>query len=375
MITLQRGVSSRRAILIPTITIIALVALKSLATPMYTMALGRFPAMMIDVMSSRPPLFGWTPDGYFDQLFWPDPDNWREHWSATFAPDAFRVLRMRPNLASVTTRPATNSPTNRFGYEGPEWTLIKPPDTRRVAVLGDSITLGLGVDSDQNFVSLLADRLNTDHSPHRQQFEFLNFAVPGYELTQTMDVALHDVPQFQPDVYVLMLTELSVYRPWDTHLIYLVQSGADVKYDFLRETASEANAKQSDDNSKLSAKFAPYRMSIIRQTILKIKANAEQHHTQFLVVLVPAVEDADLSRRRFAGIPELLSTMNITFVDLSDTFTGMLDRKSIRLNGVDVHPSAKGDEMIYKSLYEKLRANPEAWSKLVGPALGINQHP
>jgi lysophospholipase L1-like esterase len=369
------SILSWRLALLPTLSIVVLVTLKGLAAPVYTTALGRLPAMMIEIMASRPLYFGWMPTGYYEQVFWPDQDNWQEHWGTEFVPDAFRVLRMKPNLASVTPEPVTNSPTNRFGYAGPQWTLIKRPDTRRVAILGDSIAQGYGLNSSQNFVNLLADRLNADNSPHRQQLEFLNFAVPGYELTQTMDVALQDAPQFQPDVYVLMLTELSVYRPWDAHLIYLVQSGVDPKYDFLRETVREASAKRSDDESMLSAKFAPYRMSIIRQTILNMKVNAEQHHAQFIVVLTPTVEDADLSNDRFAGIPELLSSMNITFVDLSNTFSGILDRKSIRLNGADIHPNEKGDEMIYEALYEKLRANPDAWSKLVGFAQSPNQQP
>jgi lysophospholipase L1-like esterase len=372
---LQKGLSSWRPALLPTLTMIVLIALKGLAAPMYTAAKGRFPAMMIGIMASRPLRFGGTPGGFIDQFFWPDPDNWREHWGTKFVPDAFRVLRMKPNLASVTPVPVTNSPTNRFGYAGPEWALTKGQDIRRVAVLGDSIAQGYGLNSSQNFVNLLADRLNTDSSSHRQQLEFLNFAVPGYELTQTMDVALEDVPQFQPDVYVLMLTELSVYWPWDAHLIYLVHSGVDPKYDFLRETAREASAKRSDDESTLSVKFAPYRMSIVRQTILRMKTNAEQHNAKFIVILVPAVEDADLSKDRFAGIPKLLSSMNITFVDLSNTFTEKLDRKSIRLNGADIHPNAKGDEMIYEALYEKLRADPDAWSKLVGSAQSPNQQP
>ena len=224
------------------------------------------------------------------------------------------------------------------------------------------------MNSDQNFVTLLQDRLNVNHSPHQQRFELLNFAVLGYHLTEIMDVALHDAPQFHPDVYVLMLTELSAYRTWDNNLIFLVQSGADLKYNFLRETVHEANAKQTDDDATLTAKFAPYRMSIIRQAISTMKTNADQHNAQFIVVLVPTIEEADIARRRFAGVPELLSSMNIPFVDLSDTFSGVLDRQSIRLGRNDIHPNAAGDEMISESLYEKLRANPETWPILVGPA-------
>ena len=373
MTKLKKHRASWRQALLPSITIVLLVLLKSVATPMYATVSGHFPAMMIEIMASRSILFFQSPAGYYEKLLTPGHNDWKTV-GVTFVPDAFRGRRLQPNLASATVWPATNSPTNRFGYVGPDWTLNKPPDTRRVAVLGDSVTQGVGVDSDQSFVTLLANRLNADQSPHRKQFEFLNFAVSGYESEQIMDVALHDVPQFQPDLYILMLTELPVYRSWDRHLIYLVQTGADPKYDFLRQILTEANAKQTDDQATLDAKFAPFRISVLRQTILTMKTNADQRHAQFLVVLVPAGEDADISRLRFGGIPELLSSMNITFVDLSDTFSGILDRQSIRLGRMDVHPNVRGHEMIYESLYERLRANPEAWSKLVGPAFADNQY-
>jgi len=369
MTGMERSVFPWRQALLPVITIIVLVVLKGMAAPMYTTATGRFPAMMVEVMASRTLLIFRAPAGYYEDLFRANRPDWGRVGVTKFVPDAFRIRRFRPNLTTVADSPKIISPTNRFGYTGPDWPLIKHPGTRRIAVFGDSITQGFGLSLDQTFVSLLASRLNADRAPDRQQFEFLNFAVPSYQFPGIMDVALQDAPQFQPDVYVLMLTELSVYRSWDNHLMYLAQTGVDPKYDFVRKIIGDANARQTDDATTLNAKFAPYRMSMIRQTILEMKTNSEQHHAQFLVVLVPGVEDADISRQRFAGIPELLSSMNTTYIDLSDTFTGSLDRQSIRLSRIDTHPNPQGDEMIYEALYDKLRANPEAWSELVGPAV------
>ncbi len=336
--------------MLPTITIIALVALKSLAAPLYATLLGRFPAMMIEVMSSRTIIYFWSPAGYYEQLFNAGRFNRQQNLfgSTTFVPDAFRLRRLTPNLANVTDWNATNTPVNRFGYIGPQWSLAKQPDTHRVAVLGDSVPEGYGVNMNQGFIHLLEDRLNETSGSQgsAQRFEILNFSVPAYELTQMIDVAVRDVPQFHPDVYILVLTELSVSRGWDSHLIYLVQSGIDLRYDFLREFVNRANARETDDEPTLSAKFAPFRMPIIRQAILTLKACAEQHGAQFLVVLSPTVEDADIAQRRFKGIPELLSSMHITFIDLSDTFTQIIDRHSLRLSRANVHPSPCAHMMI-----------------------------
>ena len=157
---------------------------------------------------------------------------------------------------------------------------------------------------------------------------------------------MHDVLQFHPDVYILVLTELSVSRGWDSHSIYLVQCGIDLRYDFVREFVNRANARETDDEPTLGAKFAPFRMPIIRQAILTLKASAEQHGAQFLVVLSPTVEDADIAQRRLKGIPELLSSMHIAFIDLSDTFTQIIDRHSLRLSRAKVHPNPRAHMMI-----------------------------
>ena len=300
MSRLQKTVIPWRRALLPMITIILLLALKSIATPMYATALGRFPAMMIEIMASRTLLFAWSPSGYYEDLFNAGHINRQQilFGNTTFVPDAYRLRRLRPNLANVTDWRATNTSTNRFGYIGPEWSIAKSPETRRVAVLGDSVPEGYGVNGDQGFVYLLSNRLNETaiSQGSTQRFEFLNFSVSAYHLTQMLDVALQDVPQFHPDVYVVMLTELSVYRSWDTHLIYLEQSGVDLKYDFLRQVVS----KQMPSNpimTHLECEISALRMSIIGQTLMKMKSNAEQHQAQFLVVLLPAVEDADISRQ------------------------------------------------------------------------------
>jgi len=363
---------SLRTALLPTTLIAALVMLKIVASPLYATQLGRFPAMMIEVMGSRSILFFWSPAGYYEQLFSASRMSKQQilFGSSTFVPDAFRLRRLRPNLANVTDWKATDTPVNRYGYIGPNWTQAKPPGTRRVAVLGDSVPEGYGVNMDQGFVHLLADRLNnaTASQAPGQRFEFLNFSVSGYELTQMMDVAARDVPQFHPDVYVVVLTELSTYRGWDSHLIYLVQSGVDLRYEFLRQYVKLANAQKTDDEATMSAKFAPYRMAIIRQALLTMQADAEQQGAKFLVVLLPTVEDADIAERRFAGVPQLLASSNIKFIDLSDTFTGTLNRESMRLTQTDVHPNPIGHVMICDKLYAKLRTDRDAWSELVGTA-------
>ncbi len=107
-------------------------------------------------------------------------------------------------------------------------------------------------------------------------------------------------------------------------------------------------------------------MTALQQILLLMKSNAERHHAQFVVLLVPSLEDADLIHRRFEDIPPLLQSLGITTVNLLDTFDGIPDVLPLRNSREDVHPNALGHAMIARNLYAKLRLHPKACAALAG---------
>ena len=350
-----------RSAILGAVTLAVLAATESATNLVFALPHGRFPAAMIEIMRSQAVLENPGVTGYYERLF----TETRRLPLVGTAPNrimdsSFRIVRMKPNLKGL---------SNSFGLAGPEYTLYKPPNTRRVALLGDSLTQGLGVAIPSNYCSLLDRRLNETRSgANGQRIEIVNFALAGYQLTQIFDTAVEDVPRFEPDVYALALTELSVYRPWDEHIIEVLRMGIDMKYDFLRDTIREAGVEPADGPLALFGKLAPYRVRTLRTLLSQMKSLAEAHHATFVVMLVPAVEDGDLTRNRFAGIPELLKSLGIVTVDVLDTFDGVPDRDALRIYPTDVHPNKRGHEMIFQNLYAKFRAQPDAWRDLMGPA-------
>jgi hypothetical protein len=276
---------------------------------------------------------------------------------------SFRMFRFRPNL----TWERDGVTTNSLGMIGPERSLMKPPGVRRVALLGGSLSSGHMVPAGQTYAALLEDRLNADRpNGPGLRFEILNFACIAYTLQQMLDVALEDTPRFAPDVYLLDLNELDVFRQWDRHLVQLIQADIDAKYDFLRVILRQAGVSPQDDTLTLYGKLAPYRIPALRQTLAGLKANAVRQHAATIAVLLPAVEAADLSTRRVAWVRELVAPLGIPVVDALDSFDGFLNPAPLAAFPGDVHPSAWGNALIFGNLYRKLRAEPEAWSALTG---------
>ncbi len=112
--------------------------------------------------------------------------------------------RLAPNLATTWTlwrdASATQVHTNHLGLRGPERPLAKTAGVRRVVLMGDSVTFGIGVnDADALPVQLQAALTQTD-------VEVWNAGVPGYAMADFLGQLPTQVLPLQPDLVVLQLS-------------------------------------------------------------------------------------------------------------------------------------------------------------------------
>ena len=110
------------------------------------------------------------------------------------------VYEARPGLRGrFHGRPIT---INSRGMRDRELPLEKPPNTFRIAGLGDSVMFGWGVGQDETYLRVLERKLNALPPPH-PRFETLNFALPGYNTA--MEVAAFEAKalDFDPDLVII----------------------------------------------------------------------------------------------------------------------------------------------------------------------------
>lgn len=299
-----------------------------------------------------------------EQILLDESERSQSPWTDIYSAPAFLVFAPKPNLDLPNTEWGAIK-TNSFGLFDREHKIAKTPGTRRVAIFGDSITMGHGVLQEQRFSNLLEDQLN---ATGKHRFEFINFAVPAYFLTQTFDQVMNQAQIFHPDVYVLAISDRTVGLIWGNHLVRLVHDGKSLKYDFLQAVVKEAGVQKSDSNEFCTWKLAPYRKNTVRDMLLRMNAQAEQYSAKFLVVLVPSVQSQAALDASFRFIRESLAGTGLTAVDLSDTYKNK-DYEKLRLNWFDPHPNAGTQKMIARNFYEKLRQNPDAWAAITGEPL------
>lgn len=93
---------------------------------------------------------------------------------------------------------------NSEGLRDREHTKAKPPNTLRVAVLGDSFTEAIHVPVEQTFWSKLERKLgNCQAVKGRKNVEVINFGVQGYGTAQELILLRKKVWDYSPDIVIL----------------------------------------------------------------------------------------------------------------------------------------------------------------------------
>ncbi|MBZ5625977.1 MAG: SGNH/GDSL hydrolase family protein [Acidobacteriia bacterium] len=295
-----------------------------------------------------------------------------EKWSRThgqadiYIRQGFLLWEPRPGFAKVDLKEGPVF-TNSHGMFAPEYPVEKSAAIRRIALLGDSLARGYGIAMDRRFDKLFERRLNAEgRAGGGKRFEVLNFAVTAYRPTQMYDVAVRKASLFQPDVYMITLTELGVSNNWSSHLAQLLPHGIDPRYDFLRQALAAAGVHRNDEPLVAQTKLARYQLPILRSLLLHLKKFADLSSANVIVVFLSGVEPPELSLPPFRGIRELVTETGVTMVDLLDTFSSTSDLDTMRVAWYDPHPNPDGHQLIANNLYRKLREQPAGWSALVG---------
>ncbi len=256
--------------------------------------------------------------------------------------------------------------TNSFGMASPEYSIEKPPHAWRIALLGDSLSVG---PYGHDFGTLLENRLNHDSATFENRtFQILNFSVYGYAVPQMMDAALEEAPRFHPDVYLVAMTGLEFIdgQGWREHVGRLVLNRKDLKYQFLREVVARAGVRPSDRLVTMAEKLKPFFIPVTRWALGQIRDHAASQGAQMIIVLVPGVINPDFTANDFNRLHPAVDGLGVPVIDLRDTFRSVSLRDFEVTPGKDFHPNARGHERIFDALYSALQARPEVLATLTG---------
>jgi hypothetical protein len=98
---------------------------------------------------------------------------------------------------------------NSDGLRDREHSKTKPPDTLRIAVLGDSFTEALDVQMEDAWWAVMEQRLQNCEAVAGRKVEVINFGVAGFSTARELITLRRRVWQYAPDIVVLNLTTIN----------------------------------------------------------------------------------------------------------------------------------------------------------------------
>ena len=242
--------------------------------------------------------------------------------------------------------------TNSRGLRDIEYTLAKPFNSFRVAVVGSSFTVPSGVAIEHAFHSLLEDRLSNEFTPTR--YEFMNFAVDAHRPSQILRMLEGRALAYNPD---LILVGAS---PGATRLFLRAWNGQPTKlrvspvshpvFDsfFLKLVESRRRADKPKPVGQVPKR--PENPTVIER-LGRIRAQ-----TGIPVVIVRLSFSATEPLPVEVAVRKQAEADGLYFVDTSTSFRGT-DPRDFWIHGLNSHPNARANAIFADVVDEFLRAN------------------
>jgi hypothetical protein len=236
--------------------------------------------------------------------------------------------------------------TNRWGMRDRDYTLVPPPRTYRIALVGSSFTMGGGVPEEKTLKALLEDRLNREATtPAHRHYEILNFSVGGYRGIQYGAVLAKKVFPFSPNAVFIVIHPGTM-----SHLFSLLRNRIPIEDATLRQLLQKGGIEPGMEEPELRRRLAPLAPDIERRSYERIAEICRQHGVPVFAIVFPEPRD-DKAVQAAAAVP--VAQAGIPLIHLDGVYSGR-SYESVRLPG-DIHLNALGHQLVADRLYQFLR--------------------
>jgi hypothetical protein len=257
--------------------------------------------------------------------------------------------------------------TNRSGLRDREYDRAKPPGVFRIALLGSSMDMGWGVETDQTYENQLEDWLNAHAAKHglTRRFEVLNFAMAAYSPLHRLETFERKARDFQPDLVLYSATRLDT-RLLQIHLVNLLQERLDPKFDFARDAYARAGIDEADrrldrkgrllNKERVKQKLEPRLWAANEAALARLADDCRGAGIPLALVMIPRASEDDGPGYRGpdeAKILAIAGRLGLPTLDVMDAYDET-DPGALEIAPWDDHPNADGHRLLFLAMGRKI---------------------
>ena len=247
--------------------------------------------------------------------------------------------------------------TNALGMRDRDYPRLKPPATFRVALAGDSIGAGWGVDDGEGFEPRLEARWDArSRAAGGPAVEVLNFAVPGHGPGQRWTQFATLGWSFDPDFVIYEATPADA--GWDERrLRSTLTRGVGFDAPVYRDVLASAGVKPGLDAEGYRRALKPLRWEILAGVYRRAADECRARGVPSAWVLVPRVGklvDGD-DRRKLLDVARRAGFDAV--IDATGAYDGENPR-ALSISPRDFHPNADGHARLARAFDDALRVFP-----------------
>jgi D-alanyl-lipoteichoic acid acyltransferase DltB (MBOAT superfamily) len=259
-----------------------------------------------------------------------------------------RLFRLKPNHKTILN--GITITTNRWGMRDRDYDQAKGPNTTRIAVIGASYVMGIGVPDQQLFEAFLEEQLAADTTGHgTRKIEILNFAVSAYLLQHELaQMESGELQTLGIDV-VLITGHLTDASRGANYLFRLLSSGQDVPYDTVKALMNAAGWNAPPTEAEARRTMRNYEAELSRVTFARMGELCRQNGWRCVYAYTPM----PFEHTNQSLLLSYASAGGLETLDLGDVYDRYDERKLV-ITEWDYHPNIKGHHIIADRLQKEL---------------------
>lgn len=243
---------------------------------------------------------------------------------------------------------------NSQGLHDREYTLEKAAGVTRIAVLGSSHVMGVGVPMEENFENLIEERLNVQTvSGNGRPYEVINFGVAGYGLLQIMSMSENVVPLFEPDI-VLFVSHPGEEERLIDRLRTTIQSSPEsvAHYKTLSELFETEDLNGELPHSEFSRRLRKHRTMLTQWVYYNVAQQIDRGGGRAVFVFMPTV-DRRFNREELKRLRSYVESLGVETIALNNLYDGF-ENSELWVADDDHHPNRIGHKLIADRLLKEL---------------------